>query len=124
MMQQTAIILGSGSDIGQALISRLRDDGYFVQARRSVDPLPLGVAWDLVVCCYGLLDPIGPFWETDSAEWEYCFDVNLLHPLRTSAVCTPTAGRGPRSTSSRAPARPARPPPTRPTRRPRSRSSR
>lgn len=79
-----AIILGSGSDIGREITRHLRDDGWVVTEVRHDDfpPTPWPPArWDLVVCCYGMLEPIGSFWSTTSQHWQRAFDVNLFTPL-------------------------------------------
>ncbi len=77
-----AIILGSGSDIGCELGGRLSADGWRVTKYRHNDNYIMHALWDLVVCCYGVLEPIGSFWEADPAQWERAFEANLFLPLR------------------------------------------
>ena len=77
-----AIILGSGSDIGGGIAERLRrepewDVGKY-RRNAEIPPQP----WDLIVCCYGTLTPIAPFWDVTDAEWEKSLHVNALAPLR------------------------------------------
>lgn len=82
-MPKHAVILGIGSDIGRELSVRLRRDGWAttgIHHDEDVDPVP--AFWDLVVCCYGMLDPIGSFWNTPVDDWEACVHANALLPLR------------------------------------------
>lgn len=76
-----AIILGIGSDIGRELGERLRADGWHVTGYRHNELLQFE-AWDLVVCCYGKLEPIGSFWKMKASKWERALYVNALLPLR------------------------------------------
>jgi hypothetical protein len=68
------------------LATLLRRDGWRVCGVHhdgGLGPaLQEGWRWDLIVCCYGKLAPIGPFWEADAGEWEGAFWVNLLLPMR------------------------------------------
>lgn len=78
-----AIILGSGSDIGQQITARLERDGWGVSKFRHDDLIYLQ-PWDLIICCYGALEPIGSLMETNCVawdDWQAAFDVNLFHPL-------------------------------------------
>lgn len=79
-MNKHAIILGSGSEIGRQLVERLVRDGWSVDQYRH-DDLIYATAWDLIVCCYGTLEPIGPFMETKFPSWWGAFQVNLFAPL-------------------------------------------
>lgn len=76
-----AIILGIGSDIGRELALRLNEAGWRVSGCFHTSALPFE-PWDLVVCCYGVLDPIGSFWEQGDAAWEDAIHANALLPLR------------------------------------------
>lgn len=88
-----AIILGSGSDIGRELAMRIDADGeWHVTGYRHDEP-PVLEPWDLLVCCYGTLEPIGGFWALGDAEWERAFDVNLFLPLRRIKALYPYARR-------------------------------
>lgn len=84
MSQKHAIILGSGSDIGREVAQRLQRDGWVVARLRHNQGLEHTTPprWDLIVCCYGTLEPVGPFWDTDPVEWERAFRVNLFLPVR------------------------------------------
>jgi NAD(P)-dependent dehydrogenase (short-subunit alcohol dehydrogenase family) len=91
-----AIILGAGSDIGRGIADRLQRDGWGVARLwhnqgldRTTPP-----RWDLVVCCYGTLEPIGPFWDVGDAEWCRAFEVNLHLPLRQVRELYPRANPG------------------------------
>ena len=79
-----AIILGSGSDIGRGIAERLEGDGWVVARLSHHQGLESTTAhrWDLIVCCYGALEPIGAFWDVDPGEWERAFRVNAFLPLR------------------------------------------
>ena len=82
-MVKTAVILGIGSDIGSAIAERLRADGWAVSRHHHDDDVGLYLLrWDLVVCCYGTLEPIGSFWEADPRAWERAFEANLFLPVR------------------------------------------
>lgn len=81
-MTQHAIILGAGSDIGNEISLRLIRDGWSTDARRHDDPVVVASPWDLVVCCYGVVDPIGNFWMTDVNDWENSIFCNTLLALR------------------------------------------
>lgn len=76
-----AIILGSGSDIGCGIAERLERDGWRVDGYHHYDPVESD-GWDLIVCCYGMLGPIGEFWHLDWAAWERSLEANALQPLR------------------------------------------
>lgn len=82
-MPRHAVILGIGSDIGRGLSARLSMDGWKVTGLHHDEQIaPTLVLWDLLVCCYGMLDPIGTFWNTDVDEWEWNVQANVLLPLR------------------------------------------
>lgn len=76
-----AIILGSGSDIGRGIAERLERDGWLVDGYHHCD-LVGSDGWDLIVCCYGMLEPIGEFWHLAWAAWERSLEANALQPLR------------------------------------------
>jgi NAD(P)-dependent dehydrogenase (short-subunit alcohol dehydrogenase family) len=80
-MAGTAIILGSGSDIGHRLAEQLELNGWNVCGYRH-DRRILPRRWDLIVCCYGTLQPIGPFWGVSEVEFVGAFQANLFQPLR------------------------------------------
>ncbi len=77
----TAIILGGNSDIGKELASRFDKSDWQVFSWVRGGELPK-VSWDVVICCIGVLDPIGRFFDTDPKEWEANVDSNALLPLR------------------------------------------
>lgn len=79
MTKKSAIILGSGSDIGCGVIERLRRDGWMVEETRHLFAPP-PVEWDLVICCYGTTEPIGSIWD-DLQEWQRAFEINLYRPI-------------------------------------------
>lgn len=76
-----AIILGIGSDIGREIAMRLLRDKWDVVGVRRNELVPKR-AWDLIVCCYGTLEPIGAFWDTSDHAWERAVHINTLLPLR------------------------------------------
>lgn len=92
-MNQHAIILGIGSDIGCEIEARLRAEGWSVAGYRR-DSLIALLEWDLIVCCYGTLEPIGSFWDSDPAAWEGAFRANLFLPLRQIRALYPHARPG------------------------------
>jgi len=53
-----AVIVGSGSEIGQNLAKRLQGDGWCI-----------GTPWDLLILCRGTLEPIGKFFDCNEREW-------------------------------------------------------
>ena len=93
-----AIILGSGSDIGCGIAERLRAAGWQTTGYRHDEPILVCPIrwwrWDLIVCCYGALEPIGSFWDADPAEWERGVEVNALLPLRQIRLLYPHRRRG------------------------------
>lgn len=76
-----AIILGIGSDIGCEIAARLCADGWSVVGWHHDDIPDDADPWDLIVCCYGSLEPIRSFWEGNFADWCRAFDANLFTPL-------------------------------------------
>lgn len=91
-----AIILGVRSDIGREISQRLKADGWRITSYHHIDKLePTRVdRWDLIVCCYGTLEPIGPFWGTTNADWERAFDANLFLPMRQIRAFYPSRQPG------------------------------
>lgn len=82
-MKRRAAILGIGSDIGEAMSVRLIRDGWVVYGYHHDNVVSYQEnPWDLVVCCYGTLEPIGPFWSTPPDKWEEGFYANVLLPAR------------------------------------------
>jgi NAD(P)-dependent dehydrogenase (short-subunit alcohol dehydrogenase family) len=109
---KTVLILGVTSDIGRELGIRFERDGWRVvgTSRKNLSHEVSGVrnwttvpcdlssvasvdgsirvfremklTWDLVVVAAGTEEPIGPFFECDSDEWERGFSINSLAPLR------------------------------------------
>jgi len=109
---KTALILGITSDIGHELAIRLVRDGWEVigtcrtsakprnsevepwtlipcdfSTAKSVDQairsfLTKRSRWALVVVAVGSEEPIGPFFECDSSDWERGLHINALAPLR------------------------------------------
>lgn len=90
---RTAIILGSGSDIGREIASRLRNNDWLVSGYRHDEPFT-PTQWDLIICCYGTLDPIGSFWQADPWRWEEAFRVNLFQPLHQIRALYPHRNPG------------------------------
>lgn len=82
MKDLSVILLGSNSDIGKELRQRFERDGAHVVGWNRDALLPLGIRWDLLVCCIGMLDPIGKFFETFKDEWEVNVHSNVLLPLQ------------------------------------------
>jgi NAD(P)-dependent dehydrogenase (short-subunit alcohol dehydrogenase family) len=82
MKDLSVILLGSNSDIGKELRQRFERDGAHVVGWNRDALLPLGIRWDLLVCCIGVLDPIGKFFETFKDEWEVNVHSNVLLPLQ------------------------------------------
>lgn len=76
-----AIVLGIGSDIGSEIARRLCDDGWSVRGYRRSEP-GASEPWDLLICCYGTLNPIGDFFSADINAWEVGVAANLFGPLR------------------------------------------
>jgi NAD(P)-dependent dehydrogenase (short-subunit alcohol dehydrogenase family) len=78
-----AIVLGASSDIGREIITRLRHYRWSVAEYHHTDPMVYEprAPWDLVVCCFGTMEPIGSFWETAGHRWEAGVDANLFLPL-------------------------------------------
>src|SRR6185369_17049614 len=78
---KTAIILGGNSDIGKELATRLKKDEWkIVSYERGIPFKP--ERWDLVICCIGVLYPIGKFFDTNLNAWEQNVDSNVMLPLR------------------------------------------
>lgn len=88
-----AIILGIGSDIGREIAARLCLDRWEVTGYHHRDLIKLE-PWDLIVCCYGTLEPIGSFWKQAPDEWERAFHANLFLPLRQIRALYPRARPG------------------------------
>ncbi len=79
---KNVVILGSNSDIGKELAARFKRDGWGIYSYyRDHGNFP-AAGWDLIVCCIGVLNPIGNFFQTDQKEWESGVDANTLLPLR------------------------------------------
>lgn len=81
-MDLSVILLGSNSDIGKELRQRFERDGATVHGWSRGDRVPEEVRWDLVVCCIGVLDPIGKFFDTNMYQWDSNVRSNTLLPLR------------------------------------------
>lgn len=75
------IILGGNSDIGKELAARFEADGNTVISVGRNDALP-NHEWDLLICCIGILEPIGKFFEVDLQKWNHNVIVNSLIPLQ------------------------------------------
>ena len=82
------VILGGNSGIGQELGKRFVADGDRVSSWTRHDP-PVPESWDLIVCCIGVLKPIGKFFETDRQEWHENYISNLIVPLELLRVLWP-----------------------------------
>lgn len=78
----TVLLLGGNSDIAKELQTRFDKDHWQVSSWSRESAEVPQVSWDLVVCCLGVLDPIGKFFDTDVEEWERNVDSNALLPLR------------------------------------------
>lgn len=89
-----AIILGANSDIGKELAARLILDGWDLSFHTRNEPLDVSFKWDLVVCCIGVLDPIGKFFDIYSPRWEANVDTNVLLPLRLLRLIWPNHNPG------------------------------
>lgn len=91
-MKKRAVMLGAGSDIGAGVVRRFVDDGWEVVLRRHDDDdllLQAVPAWDLIVCCYGVLEPIGNFWDVDFDDWLAAFEANAFKGLRQVQMLYP-----------------------------------
>lgn len=93
MARKHAVILGAGSDIGSRIAACLSADGWQVSPLRHADWLTVAT-WDLVVCCYGTLEPIGSFWDVDLDEWGKALHINALLPLQQIHELYPYARTG------------------------------
>lgn len=78
---KTAIVLGSKSDIAQAIMPMLETDGYTVigwhrgQYTRWED-------WDLVVITIGMVAPVGLWHDVGEISWGECIYSNLTLPFQ------------------------------------------
>lgn len=96
-----ACIIGMGSDIGCNLAERLkRDDWHIWGTTRKdvdlayfVDATPKG-QWDLLIFAAGTMEPIGPFFDTETEEWERAVRINALGPLRVLRSMWPNRKTG------------------------------
>ncbi len=77
-MQQTAIILGSASEIGIYLRERLDADGWQTYGWKRGEAVPLH-PWDLALCCIGQVAPVG-LWPTAHKFYSAILS-NLLLPM-------------------------------------------
>jgi len=96
-MKKYAIILGAGSDIGAGIAERLVEDDWEVALHRHSDGDPRGSMfddWDLIVCCYGTLEPIGNFWDVDFDDWLAAFEANAFKGLRQVQMLYPQRRAG------------------------------
>ncbi len=78
---KTAYILGGNSDIGKELQKRLQKDDWKIQTYTRGQQFALA-PWDLIICCLGVLNPIGKFFETEVNQWQENVNSNVLLPLR------------------------------------------
>lgn len=78
---RTALIIGSGSDIGCHLESRLLADGWCVVGWRRGESVPVD-GWDLCIVAVGSVAPVGLWWQHRTEEWEASIESNLLVPYR------------------------------------------
>jgi NAD(P)-dependent dehydrogenase (short-subunit alcohol dehydrogenase family) len=76
-----AIILGIGSDIGREIARRLGDDPAWSAAGYKHDEVACPESWDLIVCCYGTLEPIGSIWDVPMMDFHTSVCANALLPL-------------------------------------------
>ncbi len=106
---KNVFLLGATADIGRALSERFVRDGFDVvgTGRKAGDAaggglpwIPCDVGdggsvtravqayaalsrpWDVFVSCVGMMEPIGPFFETDFTAWERSVAVNSTGQLR------------------------------------------
>lgn len=91
---KTAIILGGNSDIGKELSQRFLRDGWNVESYTRDGRIPVGISWDALICCIGVLEPIGKFFETKMFDWQENVDSNVLLPLRLLRVLWPHRNPG------------------------------
>lgn len=91
-----AVILGIGSDIGLAITNRLGADGWVVTGQRHDQPLLAKEVsrWDLIICCYGSLEPIGSIWGVGARDWEGAFRANLFLPVEQVRELYPRCNLG------------------------------
>jgi NAD(P)-dependent dehydrogenase (short-subunit alcohol dehydrogenase family) len=76
------ILLGSNSDIGSEIATRLEADEWTVFRWKRGDSLENAPKWDLIICAIGTLKPVGKFFETSWMDWLTGFSSNVLIPLR------------------------------------------
>lgn len=90
-----AVILGIGSEIGKGIAARLERDGVEVVGLRHNEGLAVPITdWDLLVCCYGTLEPIGPIWRLDPDAIEQAFAINFFAPVHRVMEYYPCRTRG------------------------------
>jgi NAD(P)-dependent dehydrogenase (short-subunit alcohol dehydrogenase family) len=70
---RNCIILGKKSDIVQGLLPLLEADGWIIDR---------GVKWDLIICAYGRIAPVGLWHDNNYRLWEDSIESNLLKPIR------------------------------------------
>lgn len=75
-----AIIIGSRSDIAQAIKARLEGMGWTVHAAGRDDLVP-DLRWDLMVLALGTMEPIGKFFTVSRTEFHEAVVTNALLPL-------------------------------------------
>lgn len=78
---KSALILGGNSDIGKEIAARLVANDWHVESFNR-DSALAPVEWDLLICCIGILEPIGNFFEVDAEKWNSSIVTNALLPLR------------------------------------------
>jgi NADP-dependent 3-hydroxy acid dehydrogenase YdfG len=73
------LIIGSNSDIAQAITPMLVRDGHRVEGWSRDQDLPL-MGWDLLIITIGQVSPVGNWWDQGDS-WEKCVRSNLFVPL-------------------------------------------
>ena len=76
-----AIVLGDRSDIAQALMPMMYEDGWTLDGWNRNAPIPFA-DWDLVLVTLGQVKPVGMWWDIPEAEWESAIESNVLLPVR------------------------------------------
>jgi NAD(P)-dependent dehydrogenase (short-subunit alcohol dehydrogenase family) len=85
-----AILLGSNSDIGRELSSRLHKDGWSVWGWSRGCNIAMYPSWSLLICAIGTLKPVNKFFDIGFDAWRDGFESNVLEPLRLVHALYPT----------------------------------
>ncbi|HEX7953962.1 MAG TPA: SDR family NAD(P)-dependent oxidoreductase, partial [Burkholderiales bacterium] len=76
---KNALVLGSNSDIMQAVTPMMQADGWTVEGWKRDQDLPL-LVWDVCIIAIGQVAPVG-LWHDLGNDWERCVRSNLFVPL-------------------------------------------